>query len=65
MLLKINIATSKSSLPMNRAWQAIRAYFHSSLQCARDRRVLSEMNDHCLRDIGLTRSITGRHHHGF
>ena len=65
MLLKLNTAISRSYLPANRAWRAIRAYFHSFRQCARDRRVLMGMNDYCLRDIGLTRSIAGRHHHGF
>lgn len=48
--------------PVNQVWSTIAAYFQSRQQRARDRRTLSQMNDHNLRDIGLSRSQGGTHH---
>lgn len=49
MLLKLKIATTKHPAPANHSWSTIVAYL-------RDRRILSHMNEHNLRDIGLNRS---------
>lgn len=56
MLLKLNAVAEKSSLPVNRFWSVIVAYAHAHRQRARDRRILAHMNDHNLRDLGLSRS---------
>ena len=56
MLLKLKIAATKQHAPVNQAWSTIAAFIRASRQRARDRRMLSRMNDHNLRDIGLNRS---------
>lgn len=57
MLLKLKIAATKHHAPANQIWSAIVAYLNARRQRARDRRILSHMNDHILRDIGLSQSI--------
>jgi uncharacterized protein YjiS (DUF1127 family) len=57
MLLKLKIATIKQHAPVNQVWSTIVAYLRARRQRARDRGILSRMNDHNLRDIGLSRSI--------
>ncbi len=56
MPLKLNAAAEKSSLPVKRFWSTIMAIIRARRQRARDRRILSHMNDHNLRDIGRNRS---------
>ncbi len=56
MLLKLNAVAQKSSLPASRLWSNFVAFIRARRQRARDRRILSRMNDHNLRDIGLSRS---------
>lgn len=55
MLLKLNAAAEKSSLPVSRFWSFAIAFIRAQRQRARDRRILSHMNDHNLRDLGLSR----------
>jgi len=57
MLLKLTAVAQKSSLPASRIWSTIVAYLRARRQRASDRRILSRMSDHHLRDIGLSRSI--------
>ena len=56
MLLKLNAVAEKSNLPLNRFWSFVVAFIHAQRQLTRDRRILSHMNDHNLRDLGLSRS---------
>ena len=56
MLLKLKIAATKQHAPVNHVWSTIVAFIRARRQRARDRRILSRMNDHNLRDIGLNRS---------
>jgi uncharacterized protein YjiS (DUF1127 family) len=62
MLLKLKIAAAKQHGQVNQAWSAIAGYFRSRKQRSRDRRILSQMNDHNLRDIGLSHFQDGTHH---
>jgi uncharacterized protein YjiS (DUF1127 family) len=55
MLLKFNAVAAKPHLQVNQVWSAIAAYFRSRKQRSRDRRILLNLNDHDLRDLGLTR----------
>jgi uncharacterized protein YjiS (DUF1127 family) len=57
MLLKLKIAAAKQHAPINHVWSTIVAFIRARRQRARDRRTLSRMNDHILRDIGLSHSI--------
>ena len=57
MLLKLKIAAIKQHTPDNQIWSTIVAYLRARRQRARDRRALARMNDHILRDIGLSHSI--------
>ena len=54
MLLKLKIAAAGQHAPLNQIWSTIVAYFRARRQRARDRRILAGMNDHILRDIGLS-----------
>jgi uncharacterized protein YjiS (DUF1127 family) len=56
MLLKLKIAAARQHAPVSEIWSTIVTYVRASRQRARDRRVLSRMNAHNLRDIGLSRS---------
>jgi uncharacterized protein YjiS (DUF1127 family) len=56
MLVKLKIAATKQHTPVNQAWSTVAAFIRARRQRARDRRMLSRMNDHNLRDIGLNRS---------
>ncbi len=56
MLLKLNAVAAKSFLPVSQVGTAIAVYFRSLRQRSRDRRILRHMNDHDLRDLGLSRS---------
>lgn len=56
MLPKLKIAATRQHAPVNQVWSTIVAYLRARRQRARDRRVLSRMNDHNLRDIGLNRA---------
>lgn len=56
MLLKLRIAAARQHAPVNQVWSAVAAFIRARCQRARDRRVLSRMNDHNLRDIGLNRA---------
>jgi uncharacterized protein YjiS (DUF1127 family) len=55
-VLKLKIAIPKQHTPVNRVWSTIVAVVRARCQHDRDRRILSRMNDHNLRDIGLNRS---------
>ncbi len=57
MLLKLKIAAARQPAPVNHLWSTIVAYLRASRQRARDRRILARMNDHILRDIGLSQSV--------
>jgi uncharacterized protein YjiS (DUF1127 family) len=57
MLLKLKIAATRQHAPVNHVWSTIVGFFRARRQRARDRRTLSRMNDHILRDIGLSHSI--------
>ena len=59
MLLKLKIAATKQYAPVNQVWSTIAACVWAHRQRARDRLILSQMNDHNLRDIGLSRSQGG------
>ena len=56
MLLKLKIAAAKQHAPVNQIWSKILAFIRARRQRARDRRTISRMNDHILRDIGLSHS---------
>jgi len=53
MLLKLKIAAARQHAPVNHVWSTIVAFIRARRQSARDRRILSRMNDRNLRDIGL------------
>ena len=53
MLLKLKIAAARQHAPASQVWSSVVAYFRARRQRTRDRRILSHMNDHILRDIGL------------
>lgn len=57
MLLKLTAVAQKSGMPLNRLWSGLVAFLRARRQQARDRRAISRMNDHMLRDIGLTQSV--------
>lgn len=57
MLLKLKIAVAKQHAPVNHVWSTIVAFIRARRQRARDRRAISRMNNHMLRDIGLTHSV--------
>jgi uncharacterized protein YjiS (DUF1127 family) len=57
MLLKLKIAAPKQHAPINHVWSTIMAFIRARRQRAHDRRTFSRMNDHILRDIGLSHSI--------
>lgn len=57
MFLKLTAVAQKSGMPVSRLWSGLVAFLRARRQRARDRRALSRMNDHMLRDIGLTHSI--------
>lgn len=57
MFLKLTAVAQKSGMPLSRLWSGLVAFISTRRQRARDRRALSRMNDHMLRDIGLTHSI--------
>lgn len=57
MFLKLTAVAQKSGMPASRLWSGLVAFLRARRQRARDRRALSRMNDHMLRDIGLTHSI--------
>jgi hypothetical protein len=59
MLLKLTAVVQKSSLPASWLWSGVVSYIRARRQRARDRRAISRMNDHMLRDIGLTHSVYG------
>lgn len=59
MLLKLKIAATKRHLPVNQVWSTFVAFIRARRQRARDRRILAHMNDHNLRDLGLSRSQRG------
>lgn len=56
MLLKLKIAATKQHAPVNQIWSNIMAIIRARRQRGRDRRILSRMNDHSLRDICLNRA---------
>ncbi|HUQ35507.1 MAG TPA: DUF1127 domain-containing protein [Aestuariivirga sp.] len=55
MLLKLKIAATEHT-PVNRVWSALVAFVRARRQRACDRRILTHMNNHNLRDLGLSRS---------
>jgi uncharacterized protein YjiS (DUF1127 family) len=57
MLLKLKIAAARQHAPVNHIWSTIVAHLRARRQRARDLRAISHMNDHLLRDIGLSQSI--------
>jgi uncharacterized protein YjiS (DUF1127 family) len=58
MSLKFKIAVARQRAPAKQVWPAILAFVRAHRQRARDRRILSHMNDHHLRDIGLSHSVS-------
>jgi uncharacterized protein YjiS (DUF1127 family) len=60
MLPKLNAVAIKPHVPVNRAWSALAAYFRQQRERSRDGRILSNLNDHDLRDLGLTRPQNDR-----
>jgi uncharacterized protein YjiS (DUF1127 family) len=63
MLMKLKFSATEQHAPVNQVWSGIAAYFRSRKQRSRDRRILSQMNDHNLRDIGLSHSQGGSHYY--
>jgi uncharacterized protein YjiS (DUF1127 family) len=59
MLLKLKIAVPKQHAPASQVWSTLVAYVRARRQRARDRRILTHMNNHNLRDLGLSRSQGG------
>ncbi len=59
MLLKLKIAATKQYAPVNQVWSTLAACVRAHRQRTRDRRILLHMNDHNLRDLGLSRSQGG------
>jgi uncharacterized protein YjiS (DUF1127 family) len=57
MFLKLTAVAQKSGMPVSRLWSGLVAFLRARRQRARDRRAISRMNDHMLRDIGLTQSV--------
>lgn len=57
MLMKLKIAAARQHAPVNQVWAKIVAHLRARRQRARDLRAISHMNDHLLRDIGLSHSI--------
>ena len=55
MLLKFTGVAAKRHLRVNQVWSAVAAYFRQQRERSRDRRILLNLNDHDLRDLGLTR----------
>ncbi len=62
MFLKLNAVAAKPHLPVNQVWSAIATYFRQQRQRSRDRLILLNLNDHDLRDLGLTRPRNNRSH---
>jgi uncharacterized protein YjiS (DUF1127 family) len=62
MLLKLNAVAAKPHLQVNQVWSAAAAYFRQQRERSRDRRILRNMNDHDLRDLGLSRSQRSTYH---
>ena len=55
MVLKFTAVAAKPHLQVNQVWSAVAAYFRQQRERSRDRRILLNLNDHDLRDLGLTR----------
>ena len=55
MLLKLKIAATKQHAPVNQVWSTIAAYLRSRRQRPATGKFSAHMNDHNLRDIGLSR----------
>ena len=55
MFLKLTAVAAKPHLQVNQVWSAVAAYFRQQRERSRDRRILLNLNDHDLRDLGLTR----------
>jgi uncharacterized protein YjiS (DUF1127 family) len=55
MVLKFSAVAAKPHLQVNQVWSAIAVYFRQQRERSRDRRILLNLNDHDLRDLGLTR----------
>ena len=62
MLLKLNAVAAKPHLQVDQVWSAAAAYFRWQRERSRDRRILRNMNDHDLRDLGLSRSQRCTYH---
>jgi uncharacterized protein YjiS (DUF1127 family) len=62
MLLKLNVAAAKRHAPAGRIWSTMVAYIRTRCQRSRDRHILMNMNEHDLRDLGLTRPQGGIYH---
>jgi uncharacterized protein YjiS (DUF1127 family) len=54
MFLKLTAVAAKPHLQVSQLWSAIAVHFRSCKQRSHDSRILSHMNDHNLRDLGLT-----------
>jgi uncharacterized protein YjiS (DUF1127 family) len=57
MLLKLKIAVARRPALVSHIWSTIVAHLRARRQRARDLRAISHMNEHLLRDIGLSQSI--------
>jgi uncharacterized protein YjiS (DUF1127 family) len=62
MFLKLTAVAAKPHLQVNQVWSAVAAHFRQQRERSRDRRILLNLNDHDLRDLGLTRPQNNRCH---
>jgi len=60
MFLKFTAVAAKPHLQANQVWSAVAVYFRQQRERSRDRRILLNLNDHDLRDLGLTRPQNNR-----
>jgi uncharacterized protein YjiS (DUF1127 family) len=60
MFLKPTAVAAKPHLQVSQVWLAVAAYFRQQRERSRDRRTLLNLNDHDLRDLGLTRPQNDR-----
>jgi len=62
MLLRFTAVAARPHLQINQVWSTVAAYFRQQIERSRDRRILLNLNDHDLRDLGLTRLQNNRSH---
>ena len=60
MLLRFTAVAAKPHLQINKVWSTVAACFRQQRERSRDRRILLNLNEHDLRDLGLTRFQNNR-----